>query len=246
MWKLLQMALVIGQKSKMLQTGIKCHCEQSEAILFSSPFHYQKNSPCSSRIFLTCSNFWYIIVLIVETIKLLNNKEKPLFTLNELGNILQIENRGSLYKKIAHLIYKGILKLLTNGKYEYLLKNTNDFTRSNFLYQPSYISLESALSFYSIITQFPYEITAVSPKKTKKIEIDEKLFSYSQINPKYFFGYENNNGFLIATPEKALLDYLYMAERGLRKIEIDEMNLTKINKKAFNNWGCIMGIDHKL
>lgn len=182
----------------------------------------------------------------METIILLNNKEKPLFTLNELGNVLGIDNRGSLYKKIARLIDKGILKTLTNGKYEYLLKNTNDFTRSNFLYQPSYVSLESALSFYSIITQFPYEITAVSPKKTKKIEIDEKLFSYSQINSKYYFGYETSNGFLIATPEKALLDYLYMAERGLRKMEIDEMNLTKINKKTFNKWGSIMGIEFKL
>lgn len=182
----------------------------------------------------------------METVKLLNSKEKPLFTINELGNVFGIKNRGNLYKKIARLIEANILKTLTNGKYEYLLKNTDDFTRSNFLYQPSYVSLESALSFYSIITQFTYEITAVNPRKTKKIEVDEKLFSYSQILPKYYFGYEAKNGFLIATPEKALLDYIYMAERGLRKMEIDEINLSKINIKTFNNWAGIMDIEFRL
>ncbi|WKZ25590.1 MAG: hypothetical protein QY322_04395 [bacterium] len=182
----------------------------------------------------------------METIKLLNNKNVPLFTLNELGGIFAISNRGTLYKKIERLISKGILKSLTKGKYEYLLQNTNDFTRANFLYQSSYISLESALSFYSIITQFPYEITSIAVKKTKNITSNDKMFSYAQISPNFFFGYEKKEDFLIATPEKALLDYLYFGSKGLRKIDLDEMDLSKINKKIFNKWGSIMGVKYRL
>lgn len=182
----------------------------------------------------------------METIALLNNKSIPLFSLNELGFIFGTKSKDSLYKKIARLIKGKILKPLINGKYEYLLKNTNDFSKSNFLYQPSYISLESALSFYSIITQFSYEITAITIKKTKSINIDEKAFSYTKIKPDFFFGYENKGEFLIATPEKALLDYLYLGSKGLRKIDMTEMNLSIINKKTFNSMSRKMGLKYSL
>ena len=45
---------------------------------------------------------------------------------------------------------------------------------ANYLYQPSYISLDSALSFYGVITGFSYKITSVSTKKTRSLIIDEK------------------------------------------------------------------------
>lgn len=182
----------------------------------------------------------------METINLLNEKEIPLFTLAEIGSILGVTNRESISKRISRLIKNKILKKLINGKYEYLLKKSNDLTRANFLYQPSYVSLESALSFHSIITQFPYEISSITTKKTKSFEVSGKNFSYSQILPEYFFGYKKNDNFLIAEPEKALLDYIYFAKKGLRKLDLDEMDLKRINMKTFKKWGNIMGIFYKI
>lgn len=173
---------------------------------------------------------------LAETIRELNAKEIPLFSLNELGGILNIANRQTLYKKISRLEKKQILKKLTKGKYLYLLKKTNDFTLANFLYQPSYISLQSALSFYSIITGFAYQITSLTTRKSKNIVIDGKTFSYSALTPKLFWGYESRENFLIARPEKALLDYIYFAAKGLAKLDWEEIDITRLDKKILLTW----------
>ena len=102
-----------------------------------------------------------------------------------------------------------------------------------FLYSPSCISLESALSFYGIITRFPYQITSITSKKTKPIKTLNKEFFYSHIKPQLFFDYEKREKFLIASKEKALFDYLYFCSKGLRTFEKDDFDLNLINKKKF-------------
>ena len=164
-----------------------------------------------------------------ETIKLLHSKEIPLFSLNELGCIWGVENRQTLYKKIQRLEKNKILKKLIKGKYLFLLKSAGDFTIANFLYQPSYVSMESALSFYSIITGFPYQITSITIKKPKEFTVDGKDYSYSRISTSLFWGWEKKENFLIATPEKALLDYVYFAQRGLRNLDWGEIDTTGLN-----------------
>jgi hypothetical protein len=46
----------------------------------------------------------------------------------------------------------------------------------------------------------------------------------------YFFGYVKKDNFLIALPEKALLDELYFISKGLIRISLDELNLSLINR----------------
>ena len=111
-------------------------------------------------------------------IKQLALKTIPFFSLNELGGILAINNRQTLYKRIQRLIKNKIFHQLIKGKYYFTLKEVNDFTLANFLYQPSYISLQSALSFHGLMTGFPYQITSITAKKPKQLQIGEKDFNY--------------------------------------------------------------------
>lgn len=165
-----------------------------------------------------------------DIIRLLQAKHLSFITLNDFGKLLNIANRQTLYKKIARLEKAQIVQKLIKGKYRFLFQPVNDYAIANFLYQPSYISLESALSFYGIITGFPYQITSVSVKPTKSIEIGKKEFRYSQIESSLFWGYEKQEDFLLAEKEKALLDYIYFGIKGLRNISFDEMDLSEINK----------------
>lgn len=81
------------------------------------------------------------------------------------------------------------------------------------LYQPSYLSLEYALCHYGIIPEMVFAKTAVTTRTTRKFSNGLGSFSYRHIQPKLFFGYtvkETASGkYLLAEPEKALLDYLY-------------------------------------
>lgn len=168
---------------------------------------------------------------LAETISILREKKISLFSLTDFSRLFEIKNRETLYKKVSRLEKKKIIKKLIKGKYIFLFNQPQDYFVANYLYQPSYISLETALSFYGIITGFPYKITSITPKKTKNIIIENKEFSYIQILPSLFFGYEKKDNFLIAEKEKALLDYLYLYTKGLRNFDKEEFDLKAVNKK---------------
>jgi len=105
------------------------------------------------------------------------------------------------------------------------------FLLSNFIYKPSYVSLHTALAFYGIIPEAVTQITAVSSMKTADFKNDISHFSYKKIKPDLFFGYEQkplgNRTISIATPEKAILDLLYLypfynTESEIENLRFDE------------------------
>jgi hypothetical protein len=126
-----------------------------------------------------------------------------------------------------------VIERVNRGKYIFLFKEINDFELANFLIKPSYISLESALSFYGILPQFPYTITSLTVSKSKKIVTREKEYEFTHLEKKYFFGFEKNDNFLIASPEKALIDELYFMAKNLRKLHLEDLDLNKVDKRKF-------------
>lgn len=172
----------------------------------------------------------------METLQLLKGKEISLLTLLDFRRLLGLKNQQTAYKKIQRLEKQGVLKKIIRGKYLFTLLKPSDFALANFLALPSYLSLESALSFYGIISGFPYQITSISLGKPKTIRFESKEFSYSQIKNKFFFGFEKKDDFLIAEKEKALFDYCYLASKGLRKIDRSELDLTGIDKKKLQQY----------
>jgi len=147
------------------------------------------------------------------------------FTLKTLKDILAIKKEGTLFSAVKRLTKAWILLRLEKNKY--LLKDAkvSDFALANFFYQPSYISFESALNFYGILSQFPYEISSATTKKTAKKTFEGKIFTYTEIKKDLFWGYEKRDNFIIALPEKALLDQLYLSAKGYKKINLDEYEL---------------------
>lgn len=120
------------------------------------------------------------------------------------------------------------------------------FFIANKIYSPSYISLESALSHYGFIPETTLQITSVSTRKTNLFDTQYGVFSYQSIKNGFFFGYEvienNDRPFTLATPEKAILDYLYLHSEitdiedleGLRFNE--EIINSTIDKEKFNTY----------
>jgi predicted transcriptional regulator of viral defense system len=169
----------------------------------------------------------------LEVLQILQKTGKSIFTLPEIKNLLDIEKDNSAYKKVESLIRDGVLTKTINGIYYLSSKPPADFELANYLYQPSYISLSSALNYYGILIQVPYEITSVTARLTRKVEVKNKLFSYRHISPAYFLGYQKEQDFLIAEPEKALIDTLFLTSLGRLKIDYDELLLKRIDKQRF-------------
>ena len=90
----------------------------------------------------------------------------------------------------------------------------NCFLIANKIYSPSYISLESALSYYGIIPEGVFIYTSITTLKTRSITTPRGTFRYSNVKPNLFFGYEwlilKDKTIKIAGLEKALCDYFYL------------------------------------
>ncbi len=151
-----------------------------------------------------------------------------LFYTKTLKDILGIKKQSTLFNIIKKLIDAGVLSRIGKNKYLLKEKNIKDFSIANFIYNSSYISFESALNFYGILSQFPYEISSATSRKSAKKYFQNKIFTYTHIQKNLFWGYEKKDDFIIAYPEKALLDQLYLSSKGYKKINIDECDFTNI------------------
>ena len=76
---------------------------------------------------------------------------------------------------------------------------------------PAYVSLQSALYYHGMISQMPQVIFVASLVRTRRITTSIATFSIHRIVPEFFGGYTTAQEIKMATPEKALLDVLYLS-----------------------------------
>jgi len=140
-------------------------------------------------------------------------------------------NRNNLTRWVK----KGYLVRLRKGYFtfsEYKSKPDYSLYFANRIYRPSYISLHTALSFYGMIPEAVVQITSVTTLKTILFTNDFGEYSYKNVKENLMFGYElkpmaDNRTIQFATPEKALLDLLYLypfynSEQELEELRLDE------------------------
>ncbi len=119
-------------------------------------------------------------------------------------------------QRLSDWIKKGYIKKLRKNYFVFSNIEMNEqilFFIANRIYSPSYVSMETALSFYNIIPEGVYTILSVSTMKTKRFETEIGKFQYRKIKRELFSDYQlmefNNIRYKIALPEKAVLDYVY-------------------------------------
>lgn len=157
----------------------------------------------------------------------------PLFTPREFRDIFGVpEKTARIF--ITRNIKSGLFIKLRNNFYLLKDSHTDPYFIANKLYQPSYISLETALAHYGIIPEAIYTITSVTSKPTREFLTPIWTFSYQRIKREVFTGYRamdfQGTTVLFAEPEKALADYLYFVD--LKHVSLnDRLELRRITKK---------------
>jgi hypothetical protein len=76
-------------------------------------------------------------------------------------------------------------------------------------------------------------VTSITIGKSREVQFI-KTYEYIHISPSVYFGFRKESGYLIATPEKALLDMVYLCSKGLRAIDFMDLDYTGVNKKLFS------------
>ena len=129
---------------------------------------------------------------------------------------------------------EGFLVRLKRGLYSLKLDLPPEEGIANRLYRPSYLSFEYALAFYNILPEMPYMITSATTKPTRNFAVDSKVFAYLKIKQEAYTGYSlastGEKSFLIAEPEKALVDYLYFVALGKKPV-YERLNLENLSNE---------------
>lgn len=160
--------------------------------------------------------------------------------------------------KISELIKTGELLSVKRGLYtigsEIDLPQPESFLIANHLRGPSYVSIESALSFWGLIPERTYEISSATVKTAKKFISPVGRFTYMQLPlPYYAFGIQRvelvpQQFALIASPEKAICDKIILTSKiNLRSIvqtkafliedlRMDVERLNKLDVGMIDSW----------
>jgi predicted transcriptional regulator of viral defense system len=171
--------------------------------------------------------------------------EKPYFTKQELAlrGVSMYDTQLTLWVK------SGLIERVKRGLYVFADRKDkiSPFEIAFLLYEPSYISAESALSIYGIIPDITQSVVSVSTRTTRRFTNQYGHFIYHTVSPKFFFGSvsktDNSGKYLLASPEKALIDYVYFHKKNLRaKDDVLELRINcavlyeTINKEKLHQY----------
>lgn len=163
-----------------------------------------------------------------------------------INTMIDLKNEYSSYSdakgKIRREVKKGKLIQVIRGLYE-TNKDTPGYYLSSYIYGPSYLSFDYALSYYGLIPErvTTYTSASFNKRKTKLYKTVFGNYLYKDV-PKMVFPLgikiieENGYVYHIATREKALCDKLYDVNpvkntKQLKELLFDDL---RIDMNAFN------------
>lgn len=160
--------------------------------------------------------------------------------------------------KVHALLNDGILESVKKGLYiagpALKTNRPEPFLLANHVLGPSYVSLDTALSYHGWIPERVYEVASMTTKVSRKFTTPVGVFTYTHLSlPYYAFGIRqiqltDEQFAMMATPEKALFDKvittsgLILRSRTqvirylLEDLRIDEDRLRECDLQNMSQW----------
>lgn len=158
------------------------------------------------------------------------------------------ENRRSLGVQLSRWVAAGKLVQLRRGLYQLpphlRTVDPSPLFLANLLHAPSYVSLESALSFHGLIPERVPLTQSVTAGRPARFETPVGAFEYRHVKRDWFFGYRETpipgGTAIVAEPEKAVLDLVHLSRgefpteriRELRLAGVDRLSVDRITRFA--------------
>ena len=171
--------------------------------------------------------------------------EYPVFSLQDVRKVIPDFSRI----QIDRWHKKGYLRKIRQGFYSLTSRQLSEqflLYAANTIYSPSYVSLERAFRFYELIPEEIFQITSVSTKKSTGFLTSIGNFKYRHLKSSLFWGYRlldyGKHKILMAEPEKAILDYLYLNSHLKTTNDFAEMRIDtdsfhkQINLSRFHDY----------
>lgn len=165
------------------------------------------------------------------------------FDKNTLSQFVEVSD-NSLYANIKRWLKSGTFIPLKKGLYvtsDYILsqKNIASYTAfiANKLREPSYLSMDTVLQTYNIVSESVYGFTSVTLKSKRIYKNRFGLFVYRNIKKELFDGYEikqmDDFNIKVATKPKALFDWFYYKLFRIKDVDAQLIETFRLNYDTF-------------
>jgi len=149
------------------------------------------------------------------------------------------ESLPVLRTQLSRWVKAGRLIQLTRGLYTlaepYGRVTPHPFVLANAMKRASYVSLESALAYFGMIPEHVPTVTSVTTLRPERVETPLGRFVFRRIKKDWFHGYDQTDlgphqRAFIATPEKALLDLVYLTPGADDHDYLTELRLQNLER----------------
>lgn len=146
---------------------------------------------------------------------------------------------NTVRQQLTRWTQAGRLFQLRRGVYAlappYQKSRAHPFRLANLLVKGSYVSLQSALAYYDLIPEYTPSVTSVTTRRPAAWTTPLGNFEYRHIKSGLYYGYEltepsPNQFAFVATPEKALLDLVYLTARADTLSYVAELRLQNLEQ----------------
>ena len=163
----------------------------------------------------------------------------PIVSTREAAAALRVST-SSASRALRTLVDRGLAEHLRHGLWSLSEEPSDprrlapDVTRP----YPSYVSFASALAARGAIDQIPREISLASTGRPKRVRTSQATFVVHRLPADLFGGFETRDGVALATAEKALFDFVYVAQAsGRTRRRLPELDLpASFSRRAIDRW----------
>lgn len=174
-------------------------------------------------------------------------RDEPVF---ETGLLLAGDvDPNNVRRQISRWMTAGKLCQLRRGLYAlappYQKTIPHPFLVANRLVRASYVSLQAALAYCGLIPEHVPVVTSVTTVRPVEYETPLGHYAFRHVKQSLFYGYhpmevDDGQPAFVATPEKALLDLVYLQPGGddpaylreLRLQNLERLNTTTLQQMA--------------
>jgi predicted transcriptional regulator of viral defense system len=158
--------------------------------------------------------------------------DEPVFSSSLLGVVGVSRRQARL--QLVRWVNSGKLIQLRRGLYAlnkpFRKIEPHPFLIANRIRKGSYVSLQSALSHYNMIPEYVPVVTSVTTGRPEEARTELGTYAFRHVRKSLFGGFLSvtlapGQSAFLATPEKALLDLIYLMPGGDQPAYIDELRL---------------------
>ena len=166
----------------------------------------------------------------INILEVILRSSRTVFNVQSLRMLAESKDSQKLTKSLHYYVKEGKIRNPRRGIYTKATYDEKEMACG--LFRPAYISLEYVLQRSGVVFQYDDAITCVS-YLNRTVEIDDKTYQYRIINPELWIGMdgiEQHDNILIASPERAFLDMLYLSAGNCYFDNLHPLNKAKVKQ----------------